>query len=147
WFAQANHVFGRLGIPRRDQDNYDSEHQPIALMDCLFYKLSYSTTEDVLPEGYLFLCPLEDLLTKNSTQFRYPECAAYWSVDPVGSGRLSADEERMQGFPSLELQANAHGQSWSEYVYEALRELHRGKGFNTDSPDVALHLEHSLIQL
>ncbi|KAJ6467563.1 hypothetical protein C8R47DRAFT_814242 [Mycena vitilis] len=139
WFAQANHIFSRLGITHC-QDDY-------AFMDCVFYKLSYLTTEDVLPEGYLFLCPLEDLLTRDSTQFRSPECAAYWSLDPAGSKGLDADEERIHGFPSLELQANAHGQSWSEPVYDALREFHRRKGFNPDSPDVALDLGHPLFQL
>ncbi|KAJ6554105.1 hypothetical protein B0H10DRAFT_1848324, partial [Mycena sp. CBHHK59/15] len=100
------------------------------------------------PEGYLFLCPLEGLLlTKSSTQFRYPECAAYWSLDPSWSKRLSDGEARICGFPSLEFKVDVHGQSWDEYVYAGLREFHRGKGFDPDSQEVALHLGHSLFQL
>ncbi|KAJ7025902.1 hypothetical protein C8F04DRAFT_1268755 [Mycena alexandri] len=140
WFAQANHIFGRLGIT--------CDHRDYAFTDCIVYQLSYSAV-NVLPEGFLFLCPLEDLQSSNSssTQFRYPACAAYWSLDSSWSKRLSDDEAQMHRFPSLELTVNAHGQSWDKDVYTALQEFHRAKGFNPESQEVALHLGHSLFQL
>ncbi|KAJ6555908.1 hypothetical protein B0H19DRAFT_1292742 [Mycena capillaripes] len=44
--------------------------------------------------------------------FRWPECPAYWSLDPLGLERLTAEEATELGFPSLRLNTTVLTQSW-----------------------------------
>ncbi|KAJ6626730.1 hypothetical protein B0H10DRAFT_1998348 [Mycena sp. CBHHK59/15] len=132
WLAQANHIFSALQII--------SDHE-----DYLSYK--FAGTLDVIPRGYLFLCPLEDLQTADGTQFRHPDLPAYWSLDPSGIEELSTEEAENLGFPPLEFTMEVDGTSWPETIYSALHQFHEAKGFDPESQDVARHLGYPLYQI
>lgn len=98
---------------------------------------------DISPkDGYLFLCPLEDLQSGDVSgkRFRHPDLAAYWSLDPSGIERLSHWKANILGFPSLAFKMKIWGRSWDDSVYSGLRQFHRGKGFDPESQDVARHM-------
>jgi hypothetical protein len=107
-------------------------------------QISATNTKDA-PPGYLFLCPENDLQTEASS-FRWPHCAAYWSVDPVGVQCLSQDEATELGFPSIQLSTTLELQSWDASVYAGLRQFHQAKGFDPDSQDVARHRGYPLFR-
>ncbi|KAJ7614757.1 hypothetical protein B0H17DRAFT_909662, partial [Mycena rosella] len=99
------------------------------------------------PPGYLFLCPARDFRSDDPTWFRHPDCPAYWSLDPTGVERLSAEEAADLGFPSFEFEMAVHVYSWDVSVYDGLRQFHEVKGFDPYSQDIAQHLGHQLFQL
>ncbi|KAJ6518083.1 hypothetical protein C8R47DRAFT_1232033, partial [Mycena vitilis] len=141
WLSQANHLFSRLKITTHLEDYRKFR---LNIIDCVMY-LSKNDTGDA-PVGYLFLCPTADLKTGPSS-FHWPACPAYWSLDPSGIARLSTEEAKRLGFPSIQLEKKLCVQSWDASVYAGLRQFHRAKGFDPDSQDVARHLGHPLYQL
>jgi hypothetical protein len=98
------------------------------------------------PSGYLFLCPIKDLQTRPSS-FRWPDCPAYWSLDPAGVEHLSTEEVRQLGLPSIEFKILSTGRTWDASVYAGLRQFHQAKGFDPDSQDIARRLGYPLFQL
>jgi len=139
WHSQANHVFSRLQITSNFEDymyvenvNFEVEIGPL------------DVTKKP-PEGFLFLCPPADFQTDTSS-LRWPDCAAYWSLDPLGAGCLSMEDATQLGFPSIELMTEVHGHCWDENVYTGLRQFHQAKGFDPDSQEVALRLGEPLYQ-
>ncbi|KAF8129392.1 hypothetical protein K438DRAFT_1644773, partial [Mycena galopus ATCC 62051] len=100
-----------------------------------------------LPEGYLFLCPLEDLQDKSGRWLPSPECPAYWSLDPSGRQRLSPEEAYGLGFPPLQLEVEFRGWSWHENVYAALSRFHAAKGFDPHTQNLARNYGFPLYQL
>ncbi|KAJ7104860.1 hypothetical protein C8R44DRAFT_564882, partial [Mycena epipterygia] len=100
-----------------------------------------------VPEGYLFLCPLEDFQSNDGTYLATPELPAYWSLNPTGGSRLRPEDASRLGFQSFTLKLEAHGKSWPENVYAALGRFHAGKGFDPNSQDVAQHLGHPIFEL
>ncbi|KAJ7732531.1 hypothetical protein B0H16DRAFT_176050 [Mycena metata] len=98
------------------------------------------------PPGYFLLCPTTEFQTGPSS-FRWPDCPAYWSLDPSGLDRLTTDEATQLGFPSFQLTTKFGGLSWDTSVYAGLRQFHQAKGFDPESQDVARHLGHPLFQL
>jgi hypothetical protein len=96
--------------------------------------------------AYLFLCPAEDFQI-GSLSFRWPECPAYWSLDPSGVERLSMEDAIALGFPAISLSTEIEGRSWDASVYAGLRQFHQVKGFDPDSQDVVRHLGEPLCQL
>ncbi|KAJ7461451.1 hypothetical protein FB451DRAFT_1404685 [Mycena latifolia] len=139
WLAQANHIFNRLGIT--------SNHKDYVLVDDIRYYLRLYDTGDSIPSGYLFLCPLADLQPDNSSYFRHPKCAAYWSLEPSGVERLGMEEAEQTGFPAFDFTMNVRACSWDESVYAGVRQFHQGKGFDPDSQDVARELGLPLYQV
>ncbi|KAJ7078360.1 hypothetical protein C8R44DRAFT_565748, partial [Mycena epipterygia] len=99
-----------------------------------------------LPEGYLCLCPLEDLQDCDGKWLQNPEYPAYWSLDPYGSQRLGSEEASSLGFPSLEFEMKVWMKYWPESVYTALSCFHAAKGFDPNSQDLARHLGHPLYE-
>ncbi|KAF7377123.1 hypothetical protein MSAN_00131300 [Mycena sanguinolenta] len=120
---------------------------PVYLRSVAFELNIAETTEDA-PAGFLFLCPEHDLQT-GRLSFCWPdqERAAYWSLDPTGVGRLSAEEASQLGFPALRLTATVTGDFWDAGVYEGLRQFHYAKGFDPDSQDLARNRGWPLYQL
>ncbi|KAJ7095653.1 hypothetical protein C8R44DRAFT_813575 [Mycena epipterygia] len=139
WLSQANHIFSQIPTGRRYEDYF--------LVSRIDYVLKFSIPPENLPEGYLFLCPLEDLRTENGTWITFSEHPAYWSLDSLGNQRLTQQEAANLGFPSLQLEVAVHGRSWHESVYAVLNRFHVGKGFNPNSPDIARHLEQPIYEL
>ncbi|KAJ7095565.1 hypothetical protein C8R44DRAFT_553951, partial [Mycena epipterygia] len=104
-------------------------------------------TSTKLPQGFLFLCPLEGLRSHNGIWLRNPECPAYWSLDPSGSQRLNPEAASRLGFACLQLEMNVHGRSWHESVYTALSRFHVSKGFDPNGQEIARHLRQPLYEL
>ncbi|KAJ6462951.1 hypothetical protein C8R45DRAFT_783591, partial [Mycena sanguinolenta] len=102
-------------------------------------------SEGDIPAGFLFLCPWEHFQTDQSS-FKWPNCPAYWSLDPSGAEPLSSEDAVNLGFPSFVLSIVIHGRSWDASVYAGIRQFHQAKGFNPDSQDVARHLGYPLWQ-
>ncbi|KAJ7909718.1 hypothetical protein B0H13DRAFT_2490539 [Mycena leptocephala] len=81
-------------------------------------------------------CPPQQFQVGPSS-FRWPECPAYWSLDPSGVERLSIEDATTLRFPSILLSTGISGYSWDASVYTGLRQFHQAKGFDPDSQDVA----------
>ncbi|KAJ6463012.1 hypothetical protein C8R45DRAFT_525560 [Mycena sanguinolenta] len=139
WLSQANHIFSTLQI--------SSNFQDYVLVHHLEFMLSILTVtfEQAMPTGFLFLCPPEDFQIGNAS-FKWPDCPAYWSLDPSGAERLTLEEATGLGFPSFQLSTEAEGSSWDADVYAGLCRFHKAKGFDPDSQDLAQHLDHPMYQ-
>jgi hypothetical protein len=110
------------------------------------FNVKISEVSEHAPPGYLFVCPEKDLQIGPSS-FRFPDCPAYWSLDPSGVERLSSEEATELGFPYIELITSIVADSWDADVYAGLRQFHQAKGFDPESQDVAKHLGYPLCQL
>lgn len=111
----------------------------------MFFNVDISASADP-PPGYLFLCPAEDFQIGPSS-FCWPDCVAYWSLDPSGAKRLSTDEATSLGFPSIQFRTTIEGPSWDSGVYAGIRRFHQAKGFDPESQDLARYLGKPLYQL
>ncbi|KAJ7610503.1 hypothetical protein FB45DRAFT_1038070 [Roridomyces roridus] len=142
WLPQANFMLSSLGVT--------SEYEHYRIIYGVEYWLSFSSTPNgQRTYGYLFLCPLNDLQTGSSSfsskdpgngnenRFTRPPLAAYWSLDPSGSTRLTHCQAQLLGFPSLELKMKIWARSWDSRVYYGVWEFQRGKGWDPASQDVA----------
>ncbi|KAJ7231556.1 hypothetical protein C8J57DRAFT_180297 [Mycena rebaudengoi] len=138
WLAQANHIF--------DCAQIRSKHSDYGVIDSVVYWLRLSNT-NCIPPGYLFLCPLQDLQGNSPSEFRYPACPAYWSLDPSGAQRLGSDEAARLGFPSVTVSMIFTICSWDDHVYTGIREYHQAKGFDPYSQDVARELGYPLFEV
>ncbi|KAJ7884210.1 hypothetical protein B0H14DRAFT_2701046 [Mycena olivaceomarginata] len=100
-----------------------------------------------LPPGYLFLCPATDFGTDVPACLAVPTCPAYWSIDPSGAERLSAEEARTLGFPDIDSWTEVRGMFWDSIVYGGIRQFHEAKGFDPDSQEVAIHFGYTLFEV
>ncbi|KAJ7897369.1 hypothetical protein B0H14DRAFT_2677990, partial [Mycena olivaceomarginata] len=128
---QANHIISCVS----DQCDYED-----------YAILIISEPSNALPGGYLFLCPAKDFQV-GPNLFRWPDCPAYWSLDPSGTNRLTLEDARNAGFPSFDMMTGIQVISWDESVYAGTRQVHEAKGYDPYSQDVARHLGHPLYQL
>ncbi|KAJ7836148.1 hypothetical protein B0H14DRAFT_2589881 [Mycena olivaceomarginata] len=98
WISQANHIFRQCRTITGCEDN-------VSFVSTITYALTLVPAPDpgILPEGYLFLCPVQDLQAADGTLIERPECPAYWSLDPAGTPRLSPDDASRLGFPCAEM--------------------------------------------
>ncbi|KAJ7669903.1 hypothetical protein DFH06DRAFT_158134 [Mycena polygramma] len=69
----------------------------------------------------------------------------YWSVDPDGVRKLDASSVEQLRLPRLTCRTMTFGDSWTTAHYQALREVHKAKGFDPDTPDVATFLGYPLL--
>jgi hypothetical protein len=118
----------------------------IVVIEGISFKIKISATAEDGPSGYLFLCP-ESEFHAGVSSFRWPDCPAFWSLDPAGVEHLSPEEATRFRFPTIEPTIEAWGRSWDPTVYAGLRQFHRGKGFDPDSQDIARHLGGPLFRL
>ncbi|KAF8137785.1 hypothetical protein K438DRAFT_734274 [Mycena galopus ATCC 62051] len=128
WLSQANHIVSRLQI----KDNCNK----YGWVNGIDFTLHFPQS---LPNGYLFLCPLEDFETSEGL-FQRTEAHAYWSPDPSGTPRLSLTESVNCGFPAPQLRIRVSVRSWASYLYHALPQFHLAKDFDPDSQDVGYPL-------
>ncbi|KAJ7027345.1 hypothetical protein C8F04DRAFT_91934 [Mycena alexandri] len=138
WLGQANHIFHRLQVI----DNYVD----YVVVAGVAFEVKILPSGVTLPKGYLFLCP-PSAFQAGSSSLRWPDCPAYWSLDPLGVERLTAKEATRLGFPSMRLATSVYGYSSDASVYTGLRQFHAAKGFDPDSQDVARHLGYPLYEL
>ncbi|KAJ7509614.1 hypothetical protein B0H11DRAFT_1846685 [Mycena galericulata] len=136
WLSQATHILDSLQIT----DNYE-EFRCVRVLE---FRLRL---KEHLPDGYLFLCPLNDLQAPVDGFFQITDSQAYWSLDTSGIQELSVEEALSLGFPAPVLQVELFGVNLREYEYSALRQFHQAKGFDPDSPDVARHLGYPFYQI
>ncbi|KAJ6574443.1 hypothetical protein B0H19DRAFT_1063399 [Mycena capillaripes] len=137
WLSQANHIFSHLQTASNLGD--------YAIVKELHFAAQISATTKYV-RGFLFLCPPSEFQTGPSS-FRWPDCPAYWSLEPSGVERLTRDEATQVGLPSLRLETYVEGYFWDASVYVGLRKFHEAKGFDPESQDVARRLGHPLYQL
>ncbi|KAJ7832333.1 hypothetical protein B0H14DRAFT_1175011 [Mycena olivaceomarginata] len=138
WLSQAHHVF--------TQSPYTANYEEYAFVYEIVYSVRCAYSPQTTSEGYLFLCPMDDLLSENGA-FIVPKCFAYWSLDPEGNGRLTPDQASQLGFPAVQLERKVQYLRWDEQVYAGLSQFHAGKGFNPTSQDVARDIGFALYQL
>ncbi|KAJ6448264.1 hypothetical protein C8R45DRAFT_1115422 [Mycena sanguinolenta] len=136
WLSQANHIFTSLEVSS-DFQHYGAIVMPFNIA------VTISTTDT--PIGFLFLCSPDDFQT-GQFSYKWPDCPAYWSLDPSGAERLTLEEAFALGFPSLQFSTRLERKSWDASVYAGLRHFHQAKGFDPDSQDVARHLGYPLYQ-
>ncbi|KAF7351759.1 hypothetical protein MSAN_01609200 [Mycena sanguinolenta] len=138
WFSQAHYIFSQFQTV--------SNHKDYVLIESVVFTLEISALEGNPPPGFLFLCSPTDFET-GPMSFRWPECPAYWSLDPSGHKPLSSEKASSLGFPPIILKTRIHGNFWDEAVYAGLRRFHQGKGYDPDSQDVARELSYPLFEL
>ncbi|KAJ7203410.1 hypothetical protein B0H12DRAFT_480701 [Mycena haematopus] len=138
WLSQGNHIINRL----RNASN----HEDYAIVKKVVFQLIISESSQPIPEGYLFLCPATHFQVGPST-FCWPDCPAYWSLDPSGINRLGMEDAHLLGFPSFQMMTGIQVISWDESVYAGVRQFQRAKSFDPYSQDAARHLNHALYQL
>ncbi|KAJ6554268.1 hypothetical protein B0H19DRAFT_1071687 [Mycena capillaripes] len=137
WLSQASAIFRRLGIT--------SHFENYVLVDDAHFGIQISALEDP-PSGFLFLCPAQYLQT-GPLSFRWPECPAYWSRDPMGVERLSTQEANAIGFPSIDYTTTVIGLFWDATVYAGLHQFDQAKGLDSDAQDSASHLGAAAFRL
>ncbi|KAF7326995.1 Kinase-like protein [Mycena sanguinolenta] len=140
WLSRANYIFSQL------QTTSDFEDYVLLMGVDFRLRCLPNPHNSRVPEGYLFVCPAENL-RMGEHSFKWPDCAAYWSLDPSGDVRLASEEAKILGFPILHIETSVNGYSWDESVYEGIRRFHAGKGFDPDSQEVAKHLDYPLFEL
>ncbi|KAJ7315694.1 hypothetical protein DFH08DRAFT_790156 [Mycena albidolilacea] len=138
WLSQANHIFRRLRITSNLEEYVVVRH--------IIFKLEVPGTTELHPAGFLFLCPPQNFKSGPFSS-RWPDCPAYWSLDPSSSDWLTLEEATWLGFPAFQCTTELWGKSWEASVYEGLRKFHLAKGFDPDTQDVARHLGHPLFHL
>ncbi|KAF7373649.1 hypothetical protein MSAN_00575600 [Mycena sanguinolenta] len=120
WMAQANHIFTLFQTTSHFED--------YVFLDMVSFILRCIPNPFHTPEkkGYLF----------------WPSCPAYWSLDPSGAARLSPEDAKILGFSAIHIETVVRGGSWDSNVYKGLRNFHRGKGFDSESQDIATCLDY-----
>ncbi|KAJ7762194.1 hypothetical protein B0H16DRAFT_529216 [Mycena metata] len=143
WLSQAHYIFSRYGI-KNDLDSYAFFRRTtysVSLLDS-----SHSSMEHTLSGGiFLFLSPIAAGHNPGLWGPAYP-APAFWSLEPSGSHGLLFEDAQALGLPTLSVSASIRGYRWSTEIYRGLVEFQRGKGFNPDSLNVALHCGLPLYQ-
>ncbi|KAJ7627099.1 hypothetical protein FB45DRAFT_1059923 [Roridomyces roridus] len=136
WLAQACHVLEALEVESNMGEYflaYDVEyHLHLLGLD----------EDSPPPAGYLFLCP----------QLPHDSCSsssdlAYWSIDPLGEERLTAEDASMLGFPTIQLEVKVLGRSWNDEVYAGIRQLYVAKGYEPNTLDVGAELGYPICEM
>ncbi|KAJ7821212.1 hypothetical protein B0H14DRAFT_2831995 [Mycena olivaceomarginata] len=140
WLSQANHIFTQLQTVSPFEDYVFVRGVQFTLRAL---PNMYNTHE---PDGYLFVCSAENFRTEPGS-FQWPDCPAYWSFDPYGAARLSNEDAKLHGFPVIHCETRVVGHSWDGSVYDGLRRFHRGRGFDPDRPEAAIHLGYQTYEL
>ncbi|KAF7353178.1 hypothetical protein MSAN_01505400 [Mycena sanguinolenta] len=141
WVAQANHIFAELEEVAHVED--------YVCIDEVQFMLRIADKHHI-PGGYLFVCPPQDFRTGTEPHvnvYQWPACPAYWSLDPSGADRLSTEDARILGFPTIHIETTMSGFSRDHSVYKGLRRFHEGKGFDPDSQEVARKLGYPLYEV
>ncbi|KAJ6450157.1 hypothetical protein C8R45DRAFT_916971 [Mycena sanguinolenta] len=139
WPSQASHFLHRLGIT--------SNLEEYVVVNSIYFEFAILLAPTA-PKGFLFLGPAKDFRTGPS-KFAWPECPAYWSLDPLGAERIDMNQAETVdiGFPSIQLSTRLEGKFWDASVYAGLVQFYKAKGFDPESLDVARRLGHPLYHL
>ncbi|KAJ7055805.1 hypothetical protein C8F01DRAFT_1258177 [Mycena amicta] len=142
WLSQSNHIMKHLNA------SFSYSCEDYAVVHHVEFELMPVVPDNSqpLPKGYLFLAPASDFEVGPS-MLRWPDCPAYWSLDPTGVERLSAEEAEHLGFPAFKLTTHVGVVSWDDSVYAGIRRFQRAKGFDPYTQDVARELGYPLYEL
>ncbi|KAF7337247.1 hypothetical protein MSAN_02277200 [Mycena sanguinolenta] len=141
WLAQANIIFTELEEEAHVKD-YVCVNEVRFILRII--------DKHHIPEGYLFVCPVQDFRIATKPQlhsYQWPDCPAYWSLDPSGADRLSIEHAKSLGFPTIHIETILSGRSWDRNVYKGLQRFHQGKGFDPDNQEVARQLGYPLYEV
>ncbi|KAF8214435.1 hypothetical protein K438DRAFT_1553690, partial [Mycena galopus ATCC 62051] len=72
---------------------------------------------------------------------------AYWSVDPSGAERLSAEQAKTLGLPDIDSWVEVWGTCWDSNDYDGICQFHEAKGFDPYTQDMAIELGYPLFQV
>ncbi|KAJ7651330.1 hypothetical protein FB45DRAFT_717020, partial [Roridomyces roridus] len=129
WMSQANHIFKRLQITSSYED-YGEVFTIECFLDELLFTIRITKPHlEGLPPGYFFLCPV-DQFVRAPNAFGWPQDPWFWSFDPTGKDRLTAEEAASHGFPAVRMETRIRVISWDASIYDALRKFHTAKGFD-----------------
>ncbi|KAJ7785501.1 hypothetical protein B0H14DRAFT_2630487 [Mycena olivaceomarginata] len=95
WLGQANTIFHDLQIT----SNFEVYGTTLILRFVPYFADRFNQFSPIV---FLFLCPQKDFRT-GSSSFRWPDCPAYWSLDPSGVDQLTFEETIHVGFPAFQL--------------------------------------------
>ncbi|KAF7337245.1 Kinase-like protein [Mycena sanguinolenta] len=144
WLAQANRIFAEL------EEAYVEDCICVYSVQFALRCVPIANKLDIVPQGYLFICPVQDFRTGTEPHahlYQWPACPAYWSLDPSGADRLSTEDAENLGFPAIHIETTMIGHSWDRRVYEGLRRFHESKGLDPDSREVARRLGYPLLEV
>ncbi|KAF7337275.1 hypothetical protein MSAN_02280000 [Mycena sanguinolenta] len=142
WLAQANRIFPELQEVAHVED--------YVCIDEVRFALRIANKRHINTEGYLFVCPPQDFRTGTEAHadlYRWPDCPAYWSLDPSGVVRLSTEDAGIIGLPAIHIETTLRGSSWDRSVYKGLRRFQEGKGLDSESREVARWPEYALYEV
>jgi hypothetical protein len=71
----------------------------------------------------------------------------YWSFDPMGVERLSAEKSEHLGLPRVHFHVAVAGCRWEQATYDLIRKFHAAQSFDPGSQDVAIKLGYPLIDI
>ncbi|KAJ7673901.1 hypothetical protein DFH06DRAFT_751243 [Mycena polygramma] len=140
WMVAANHIFHLLQA-KSHLENYLWLERVEFTLRCL-----HNPHNGHLPDGYLFVCPTSDF-NAGPCSFRWPDCPAYWSLDPTGAERLSTEDAKILGFPMLHRETFMEGTYWDDGVYAGLRRFQEAEGYNPETQDACQDLGYPLYEL
>ncbi|KAF7364409.1 hypothetical protein MSAN_01101700 [Mycena sanguinolenta] len=140
---------GNISI--REEDPYGGGGEksvavPSELVDRVEFIIEIPKTVQNPPEGYLFIRSPKDFEI-SLTSFRWPDCPAYWSLDPSGHNPLTPEKASSLGFPSITLTTKVHVLFWDETAYAGLGKFDECRGFDPESQDLAKELGYPLIEV
>ncbi|KAJ7174094.1 hypothetical protein C8R43DRAFT_635400 [Mycena crocata] len=75
-----------------------------------------------------------------------PDAAFYWSLDPQGLTRLTAEMAEEFCVPQVLFQCEVLGPAWTASDYALVRQFHIAKGFDPNSQDAAIRLGYPLVK-
>ncbi|KAK7039968.1 hypothetical protein R3P38DRAFT_3181791 [Favolaschia claudopus] len=132
WFAQANSIFGRLGLECSSCSYIDRIQ--------IRYKV-IGWAPGSLGKIYLFLPPYRTFFSADLTRVCFPKAEPYWSFNPSGTDHLSNNQTSAPAIPQTCLEILVDQISIDEAVLEDIHKFNTRKGFDADSQEVAKHLE------
>jgi hypothetical protein len=101
------------------------------------------------PDVYLFLFTTKVDNANGPLAVHLPPASEsyYWSFDPEGLDHLSQDTLDELNLPQVALKAEALGTRWNQEVYNTIADFYHAKGFDPTTPDVAIKLRYSLVDV
>ncbi|KAI3614152.1 hypothetical protein WG66_000141 [Moniliophthora roreri] len=150
WLAQAHRVFGQLGIPEEEWQEYSITTRfwlglyPTKGNTC---QQEYTNTMSGNPATYLFIQPISCVSEDGSIWGSRAESPEYfWSFDPSGQEEMSESTRASLGLPSFTTKIDLRWQTWDLGAYKAVEMMHLSKGFDPETTAFARSLGFPIVQ-
>ncbi|ESK87014.1 hypothetical protein Moror_11997 [Moniliophthora roreri MCA 2997] len=146
WLTQAHYMFGQLGIPKDEWEDYSTFHA----FDLKLHRIR----DHARPKGhrnigwptspvYLFIRPIPQSSDDDEIwEYWAKGRKYYWSFDDTGmrDQEISDIVEISLGLPSFTSEISAFYRRWDCEAYEAVEKLHSVLGFDSATTDLARSL-------